>query len=233
METDPRNAFLEGKVLLIDKPLEWTSFDAVNKIRYAFNRWLGIKKIKVGHAGTLDPLATGLIIICTGKATKQIMHFQELEKEYITTFRLGASTPSFDLETVIDQTYPYDHITEELVLSVAESFMGETDQIPPLFSAKFIDGKRAYEFARAGKNMELKPNKIKIHAIELLSFQLPEITLKITCSKGTYIRALARDFGEKLASGAHITQLRRTRIGNYSVEDAETVNNFIEKLKLL
>jgi len=233
MESDPRTAFLEGKVLLIDKPLGWTSFDAVNKIRYAFNRWLGIKKIKVGHAGTLDPLATGLIIICTGKATKQINQFMDLEKEYISTFRLGASTPSFDLETEIDHSYPYEHITREMVINTIREFIGETDQVPPLFSAKFIDGKRAYEFARAGKEKELKANRIHIYTIELLDFNLPDISLKITCSKGTYIRALARDFGKKLDSGAHLTMLRRTRIGNYSVEQAEDVINFIENLKLL
>jgi len=233
MENDPRTAFLEGKVLLIDKPLDWTSFDVVNKIRYAFNRHLGIKKIKVGHAGTLDPLATGLVIICTGKATKQINTFQEQEKEYISTFRLGATTPSFDLETAINESFPYEHISESEVLDTCLHFTGKIDQVPPLFSAKFIDGKRAYEFARAGKEMELKPNRIEIYEIELLSFDLPDIRLRIRCSKGTYIRALARDFGEKLGSGAHITELRRTRIGSYRVENAEEVNIFIENLKLL
>lgn len=233
MDTDPRTAFLEGQVLLIDKPLGWTSFDVVNKIRSAFNRSLGIRKIKVGHAGTLDPLATGLVIICTGKATRRINSFMDLQKEYEATFRLGATTPSFDLETETDKTYPTEHITMDMIRAVAEGFIGESDQVPPLFSAKFIDGKRAYEYARAGKEMELKARTITIEQILIRDYTAPDLTLSVTCSKGTYIRALARDFGEKLGSGAHLIMLRRTRIGDFSVDQAETVNNFIEKLKLL
>ncbi|MFZ5940460.1 MAG: tRNA pseudouridine(55) synthase TruB [Bacteroidota bacterium] len=233
MDTDPRTAFLEGQVLLIDKPLGWTSFDVVNKIRSAFNRSLGIRKIKVGHAGTLDPLATGLVIICTGKATRRINSFMDLQKEYEATFRLGATTPSFDLETETDKTYPTEHITMDMIRAVAEGFIGESDQVPPLFSAKFIDGKRAYEFARAGKDIELKARTVTIEKILIRDYTAPDLSLSVSCSKGTYIRALARDFGEKLGSGAHLIMLRRTRIGDFSVDQAETVNNFIEKLKLL
>ena len=226
-------AYLEGSVLYIDKPLTWTSFDVVNKIRWSLKTNLGIKKIKVGHAGTLDPLASGLVIVCTGRATKKITQFQDLEKVYDAKIRLGATTPSFDLETEVDQSFPWEHISNEMVTRALEKLTGHLDQMPPMFSAKSVDGKRAYTMARKGKTVELKPQSINIHKLELQSIDLPDLSVHVECSKGTYIRSLARDLGEELKSGGHLTGLRRTRIGPYSVSDALTLDNFIEKIKLL
>ena len=233
MEYNRPETYLEGSVLYIDKPLTWTSFDVVNKIRKSLNYRLGIKKIKVGHAGTLDPLATGLVIVCTGKATKQIMQYQDMDKAYTAQVRLGATTPSFDLETEVDKNYPWEHITQEQIEKVLLEFQGEQEQMPPIFSAKSVDGKRAYVMARKGKQVELKPQKIHISHLELLSAKLPDLALQVECSKGTYIRSLARDLGEKLGSGAHLTGLRRTRIGPYDLARAISLENFEKNLKLL
>jgi tRNA pseudouridine55 synthase len=233
MDYSKPDTYLEGAVLFIDKPLTWTSFDVVNKIRKSLRHHLGIKKIKVGHAGTLDPLATGLVIICTGRATKQIMQYQDLDKEYEAQIRLGATTPSFDLETEIDQSYPWEHITPGMVEKALSSFTGEQDQMPPLFSAKSVDGKRAYEMARKGKTLELRPQRIRISQLKVLETHLPDLSLLVECSKGTYIRSLARDLGEKLGSGAHLTGLRRTRIGSYQVENAISIENFINNIEHL
>lgn len=225
--------FVAGEVLYIDKPLGWTSFDVVNKIRYNFKTKLGIKKIKVGHAGTLDPLATGVVIICTGKATKRIDEYMGHDKEYVATICLGATTPSYDLEKEIDATYPYEHITREQVEGVLSSqFLGEIEQVPPMFSAIRIDGKRAYEYARKGdETVELKSRKITIREIEILDFNLPYVTLRIVCSKGTYIRSIARDLGVALGSGGHLTALRRTAVGDVKVEDTQSVETFISSLE--
>ena len=222
--------FKEGEVLYFDKPLKWTSFAVVNKIRYHICRKLGVKKIKVGHAGTLDPLATGVMIICTGKATKRIEEFQYHTKEYIATLQLGATTPSFDLEKEIDATYPTEHITRELVEEALQRFIGEIQQIPPAFSACKVDGKRAYDLARKGEDVELKAKTLIIDEIELLECNLPEIKIRVVCSKGTYIRALARDIGEALNSGAHLTGLIRTRVGDVRLEDCLSVESFPEWL---
>ena len=222
--------FKEGEVLYFDKPLKWTSFAVVNKIRYHICRKLGVKKIKVGHAGTLDPLATGVMIICTGKATKRIEEFQYHTKEYIATLQLGATTPSFDLEKEIDATYPTEHITRELVEEALQRFTGRIEQIPPVFSACKVDGKRAYDLARKGEDVELKAKTLIIDEIELLECNLPEIKIRVVCSKGTYIRALARDIGEVLNSGAHLTGLIRTRVGDVRLEDCLSVESFPEWL---
>ena len=218
--------FKEGEVLYFDKPLRWTSFAVVNKIRYHISRKLGVKKIKVGHAGTLDPLATGVMIICTGKATKRIEEFQYHTKEYIATLQLGATTPSFDLEKEIDATYPTDHITKEMVEETLKKFVGTIEQVPPVFSACKVDGKRAYDLARKGDEVELKPKILVIDEIELLECNLPEIKIRVVCSKGTYIRALARDIGQALQSGAHLTGLIRTRVGEVKLEDCMKVEDF-------
>lgn len=218
--------FKEGEVLYFDKPLRWTSFALVNKVRYHISRKLGVKKIKVGHAGTLDPLATGVMIICTGKATKRIEEFQYHTKEYIATLQLGATTPSYDLEKEIDATYPTEHITRQLVEDTLKNFMGTIEQIPPVFSACKVDGKRAYDLARKGDEVELKPKTLVIDEIELLECNLPEIKIRVVCSKGTYIRALARDIGEALNSGAHLTGLIRTRVGDVRLEDCMQVDDF-------
>ncbi|MCD7923566.1 MAG: tRNA pseudouridine(55) synthase TruB [Bacteroides sp.] len=218
--------FKEGEVLYFDKPLKWTSFAVVNKIRYHICRKLGVKKIKVGHAGTLDPLATGVMIICTGKATKRIEEFQYHTKEYIATLQLGATTPSFDLEKEIDATYPTEHITRELVEETLKRFIGSIEQIPPVFSACKVDGKRAYDLARKGEEVELKVKTLIIDEIELLECNLPQIKIRVVCSKGTYIRALARDIGEALNSGAHLTGLIRTRVGEVKLEDCLQVEDF-------
>lgn len=223
--------FKEGEVLYFDKPLRWTSFAVVNKIRYHISRKLGVKKIKVGHAGTLDPLATGVMIICTGKATKRIEEFQYHTKEYIATLQLGATTPSYDLEKEIDATYPTEHITREMVEEVLQQFKGTIEQIPPAFSACKVDGKRAYDLARKGDEVELKPKTLVIDEIELLECNLPEIKIRVMCSKGTYIRALARDIGEALQSGAHLTGLIRTRVGEVRLEDCMQVEDFPEWLE--
>lgn len=227
------NNYLEGKILLIDKELNWTSFDAVNKIRILLKNRLGIKKIKVGHAGTLDPLASGLVIVCTGKMTKQITSFQDLEKNYEAILKLGETTPSFDLESPVDKTFPTDHITKEKLLEVLQSFVGEIDQVPPLFSAKYINGTRAYEYARKGSDLELKAQKINIIEIELIFFDMPFVKIKVKCSKGTYIRSLARDIGKALESGAYLSELRRTSIGNYSVNNAQTIPEFEKSFDIM
>ena len=223
--------FQEGEVLYFDKPLGWTSFDLVAKVRYKISRFLNVKKIKVGHAGTLDPLATGVMIICTGKATKQIESLQHQTKEYVATLKLGETTPSFDLETNVDQTFETKHITKELVEKTLQKFTGSIEQIPPAFSACKIKGERAYELARKGEDVELKPKLLVIDDIELLDFNMPEIKIRVICSKGTYIRALARDIGEALNAGAHITALVRTRIGNITLDKClkiEEINNIVE-----
>lgn len=234
MEPDKTNYFETGQVLLFDKPLYWTSFDLVNKVRFMIRSHFGLKKIKTGHAGTLDPLATGLMIVCTGRKTKSIEDFMGLEKEYTATIHLGETTPSFDLETEVDGHFPTEHITEEMVRNVLLKFIGEQYQVPPLHSAKFIDGKRAYEFARKGVDRKLDPVKVFFREIELLSFTLPDVSVRIRCSKGTYIRSFARDLGEVLRSGAYLSALKRTAIGSYRVEDAmdlESFKFFLEQMK--
>ena len=222
--------FKEGEVLYFDKPLKWTSFAVVNKIRYHICRKLGVKKLKVGHAGTLDPLATGVMIICTGKATKRIEEFQYHTKEYVATLQLGATTPSYDLEKEIDATYPTEHITRELVEETLKRFIGSIEQIPPAFSACKSDGERAYDLARKGEEVNLKPKTLVIDEIELLECNLPEIKIRVVCSKGTYIRALARDIGEALNSGAHLIGLIRTSVGEVKLEDCMQVEDFPEWL---
>ncbi len=226
--TEINTDLLKGGIVLIDKPYGWTSFDAVNKVRSILRRHYGIRKIKVGHAGTLDPLATGLVIICTGKMTKEIHHFQALEKEYIATFVLGKTTPSFDLETQVDKEFETSHITGELIERTLKKFTGEIDQIPPLFSAKFIDGKRAYKRARKGDDIELPAARVTIREMVIERFELPELELTIACSKGTYIRSIARDIGLDMKSGAYLSALRRTRIGNYNLSDAVSPDEFEE-----
>ena len=224
--------FKEGEVLYFDKPLKWTSFAVVNKIRYHICRKLGVKKLKVGHAGTLDPLATGVMIICTGKATKRIEEFQYHTKEYVATLQLGATTPSYDLEKEIDATYPTEHITRELVEETLKRFIGSIEQIPPAFSACKIDGERAYDLARKGEEVNLKPKTLVIDEIELLECNLPEIKIRVVCSKGTYIRALARDIGQALGSGAHLIGLVRTRVGDVRLEDClqvDQIDELVEK----
>jgi tRNA pseudouridine55 synthase len=222
---------LEGQVLLIDKPLKWSSFQAVNKLKYALIRHLGLsKKFKIGHAGTLDPLATGLLIVCSGKFTKRIIEIQGQAKEYTGTFLLGATTPSYDLETEIDETFPINHIDETLIQNILPQFLGEIDQKPPVFSAIKKDGIRMYEHARAGTEMEMESRKTTIHEFEITRIALPEVDFKVVCSKGTYIRSLAHDFGKALNSGAHLTVLRRTKIGNFSVENAVSPDDFESNL---
>lgn len=222
--------FANGEVLLFDKDLEWTSFDLVSRVRNTLYKITGIKKLKVGHAGTLDPLATGLLILCTGKATKQIETYQAQEKEYVATIKLGATTPSFDMETEEDSHNDCSFVSAELFKTVLKKFVGEIDQVPPIFSAVKVKGKRAFDYARKGETLELKPRKIVIKNIELISFELPTAIIKVVCSKGTYIRSLARDIGEELKCGAYLTGLKRTRIGEYKVENAMTVDDFMEKL---
>lgn len=219
---------LEGEILYIDKPLHWSSFDAVKRVRGALLRRLGLKKMKVGHAGTLDPLATGVMIVCTGRATKRIDELQAHVKEYVATIALGATTPSFDLETEIDETFPTDHITRELVEETLKKFTGRIEQVPPAFSACKIDGKRAYKIARKGKEVNLKAKILVIDEIELIEYSQQSITIRVVCSKGTYIRALARDIGEALNSGGHLTALRRTRVGDISVNDCLSVDQAVE-----
>lgn len=216
--------------MCFDKPLRWTSFAVVNKIRYHLCRKLKVKKLKVGHAGTLDPLATGVMIVCTGKATKRIEEFQYHTKEYVATLQLGATTPSYDLEKEIDATYPTDHITREMVETTLQRFVGTIEQVPPAFSACKVNGSRAYELARNGDEVELKAKTLVIDEIELLECQLPEIKIRVVCSKGTYIRALARDIGEALQSGAHLTALVRTRVGSVTLAGCMNVEQFPEWL---
>lgn len=224
--------FIEGEILHIDKPLHWTSFRLVRVVRAKLCQKLKIKKLKVGHAGTLDPLATGVMTVCTGKKTKEIERLQAQTKEYIAEIRLGATTPSFDLETEIDAKYPVEHISREKVEECLKQFTGKIEQIPPLFSAVKIDGKRAYEFARKNEEIELKPKILVIKEIELLFYNLPTITIRVVCSKGTYIRALARDIGESLQSGAHLLALQRTRVGDVSLNDClkvEELDDFFDR----
>ena len=223
--------FKDGQVLLIDKPLTWTSFQVVNKLRWEIRQRFNIKKIKVGHAGTLDPLATGLLIICTGKQTKQIDTYQGQVKEYTGTFTLGATTPSYDLETEIDNTFPTAHITEALLHETTKQFTGEIQQKPPIFSAIKKDGKRLYELARKGETTEIKERTVTVDTFEITRINLPEVDFRIICSKGTYIRSIAFDFGKALNSGGHLSALRRTKIGNFSVHDALSVEDFIDNLK--
>jgi tRNA pseudouridine55 synthase len=216
----------EGELILIDKELYWTSFDIVRKIKNVLCNKYKIKKLKVGHAGTLDPLATGLVIVCTGKKTKTIQGYQDAEKEYVAVVKLGSTTPSFDLETNVDKTYSYEHIGEEDVITVLRTFEGINYQVPPLFSAKNLDGKMAYEYARQGSDLELKPNKVEFFHLSLINFELPFAKIKIRCSKGTYIRSFARDFGLALNSGGHLVELRRTMIGEFHVDRALSIKQF-------
>ena len=220
--------FVEGEILAFDKPYKWTSFDVVGKARWLLCHQLGLKKLKVGHTGTLDPLATGVVIVCTGRKTKLIDKLQYDTKEYVATLQLGATTPSFDLEKPIDQTYPTAHITRQLIDEVIPTFLGEQWQVPPMFSAVKVDGKRAYELARKGEEVELKPKLLVIDEIEVMSFDptTMQLVIRVVCSKGTYIRALARDIGQKLNSGAHLIALRRTRVGDYRVEDCMNFEQF-------
>lgn len=221
--------FEKGGVILVNKPYEWTSFQAVNKIKVRLKHYFNTKKIKIGHAGTLDPLATGLLIVCVGKFTKKIEEYQAQEKEYTGTFYLGATTPCFDKEKEIDNYYPTDHITQEVIYKAAEAFLGEQDQIPPMFSALKVNGVRAYEFARDNKEIELKSRKITIKEFEITRIALPEVDFRIVCSKGTYIRSIARDFGFYLNSGAYLTALCRTRIGEYKLSDAKKIEDIISE----
>jgi tRNA pseudouridine55 synthase len=224
--------YLTGQILLIDKPLNWTSFQAVNKLKYALINKLGLpKKFKIGHAGTLDPLATGLLLVCTGKFTKRITELQGQAKEYTGTFFIGATTPSYDLETEIDETFPTSHIDGALILETVKQFLGEIDQKPPIFSAIKKEGVRLYEHARAGKTVEIATRKTTIHEFEITRIALPEIDFRVVCSKGTYIRSLAFDFGQAMNSGSHLTALRRTKIGDYNVKEAVDVIVFEDNLE--
>ncbi|MWB93441.1 tRNA pseudouridine(55) synthase TruB [Flavobacterium sp. GA093] len=224
--------YLNGQVLLIDKPLKWSSFQAVNKLKYLLINKVGLpKKFKIGHAGTLDPLATGLLLICTGKFTKRITELQGQAKEYTGTFYIGATTPSYDLETEIDATFPTEHIDDALINETVKQFLGEIDQKPPIFSAIKKDGVRLYEHARAGETIEIASRKTTIHEFEITRIALPEIDFRVVCSKGTYIRSLAFDFGKAMNSGSHLTVLRRTKIGDYDVKDAIDVTLFEESLQ--
>lgn len=224
--------YLEGQLILIDKPLQWTSFQAVNAIKWAIRKNFQLKKIKVGHAGTLDPLASGLLLICTGKFTKRINEFQGMPKEYEGTITLGGTTPSYDMETAADNTYPTDHINSEQIFETTNLFLGEIEQVPPVFSALKKDGKRLYEYAREGKELKIKARVIEIMKFEILEVKMPEIQFRVQCSKGTYIRSLAHDFGKALNSGAYLSSLRRTKIGEYNVDNAVTPANFKELMNV-
>lgn len=225
--------FINGEMLCFDKPLAWTSFDVVGKVRWQLCRRLGVRKLKVGHTGTLDPLATGVMVVCTGKATKRIDELQAHVKEYVATLQFGATTPSFDLEQPVDRTYPADHITEDGVRLVLQRFLGRIEQVPPAYSACKVDGHRAYDLARKGKEVELKAKLLVIDEIELLAYddERKQATIRVVCSKGTYIRALARDIGQALHSGAHLIALRRTRIGDIRVEQCMRVEDFPQWLE--
>ena len=222
--------FQNGQILLIDKPLHWTSFQAVNKMKWILKSKLGLKKIKIGHAGTLDPLATGLLLVCTGKFTKRIEELQGQAKEYTGTFYIGATTPSYDLETEIDATFPTSHINDGLIHETINQFLGEIDQKPPIFSAIKKDGVRLYDHARAGETVEIAFRKTTIHEFEITRIALPEVDFRVVCSKGTYIRSLAFDFGKAMNSGAHLIALRRTKIGNYNVENAVDITSFDDSI---
>lgn len=224
--------FLAGQTLLIDKPLGWSSFQAVNALKWAIRKKFNLKKIKIGHAGTLDPLATGLLVICTGKFTKRIPELQGQIKEYTGTFTLGGTTPSYDLETEVDQIFSIDHITTDLIINATSQFLGEIHQKPPIFSALKKDGKRLYKFAREGIEVEIKTRKITISEFEITSIRLPELDFRVVCSKGTYIRSLAHDFGKVLDSGAHLSALKRTKIGDFNVNKAMTPAVFKEQLAI-
>ena len=225
------NKFKEGKLLLIDKPLKWSSFQVVNKLRWEIKKTFDIKKIKVGHAGTLDPLATGLLLVCTGKMTKQIQELQDQKKVYYGTMTLGSTTPSYDLETDINQKFSTDHICENILRETTKQFIGEIDQYPPLYSAIKKDGKRLYEYARLGQDIDIEPRKIFIESFNITNFQNQKVDFEVQCGKGTYIRSLANDFGKALNSGAHLSSLRRTKIGDFSINDAIEINEFVESLK--
>lgn len=222
--------FITGEIIGIDKPLGWTSFDVVKRVRGAIQRKLNVKKFKVGHAGTLDPLATGVLIICTGRSTKDIERLQNGTKEYIATIRLGATTPSFDMETEIDAHYPWEHISEDMVREILPKFTGQIMQIPPVYSAVKVDGKRAYKYARNGKEVELKAKPLVIEELELIHYKKPELKLRIVCSKGTYIRALTRDIGKALESGAYLTGLCRTRVGNVVLDECLAVEEAVNRI---
>lgn len=223
--------YISGEILVIDKPYRWTSFDAVKRLRGAVQRRLNAKRFKVGHAGTLDPLATGVLLVCTGRATKRIAELQEGMKEYVAEITFGATTPSYDLEKEIDATYPWEHITSELIAETLPKFQGHVMQVPPVFSAVKVDGKRAYNYARKGKEVEIKAKPLEIKELEVLNWEAPKLTLRVLCSKGTYIRALARDLGEAMNSGAHLTALRRTRVGEYTINDAMSLDQALELIK--
>lgn len=228
MQTDPITSeeFKEGQILLFDKPLGWTSFQVVNKVRWLIRKSCNIKKIKVGHAGTLDPLASGLLILCTGKFTKKIDEYQAQEKEYTGTFTLGGTTPSYDMETEVDKTYGIDHISEEDITGASLEFLGEIDQVPPVFSALKKEGKRLYEYARNGEAVEIPSRKVEIKEFEITEIRFPEVDFRVICSKGTYIRSLANDFGKSLGTGAYLSSLRRTKIGGFIVEDSLDIASF-------
>ena len=230
MDKRTQEDFLNGQLLLIDKPLGWSSFQAVNKLKWVIRKKFNLKKIKIGHAGTLDPLATGLLLICTGKFTKTINVLQGQVKEYTGTITLGSTTPSYDLETEVDATFPIEHISKENIFEATEKFIGDIEQIPPIFSALKKDGKRLYQYARDGIEVEIKKRSITISEFEITEVNMPEVKFRVTCSKGTYIRSLAHDFGKALQSGAHLSKLRRTKIGNYNVNNAEDPEGFEQEL---
>jgi tRNA pseudouridine55 synthase len=223
--------FQNGEILLFDKPVEWTSFDVVNKVRFMLKHEAGIERIKVGHAGTLDPLATGLLVICTGKMTKQINDLTLLDKEYTGVITLGATTPSYDLETEFNKSYPIHHIDEEAIEKARQSLVGKIFQEPPIYSAKKIKGKKAYQYARESLSLKMKPKEVEIHEFEITQVELPDVAFRVSCSKGTYIRSLAHDFGKALKSGAHLSLLRRTKVGDYSIADAINLDQFEFLLK--
>lgn len=231
MEPGQKYNFKEGAMLLVDKPLEWTSFDVVNKIRYALKKALNVRKIKVGHAGTLDPLATGLLIICTGKFTKKIETYQSQYKVYDGSIRLGATTPSYDAETAVNEIFPLENITSEMIHDTVPHFVGEIDQIPPMFSAIKVDGQPLYKKARKGQEVKVKSRRVTIHDFKVADIRFPEVDFEVKCSKGTYIRSLAYDFGQKLNNGAYLTKLRRTHIGEHALEDAWQLDDLIAHIQ--
>ncbi len=231
IKSSPPYNFKEGTLLLIDKPLDWTSFDVVNKVRYKLKHKLQVKKIKVGHSGTLDPRATGLLMICTGRFTKKLNQLQGLSKTYTGTIMLGATTPSYDSEMEVDERFPTDHITPEILEAARQKFIGEIDQLPPIFSAIKVDGKPLYKRARKGEKVKVEPRKITINDFEITRIQLPEIDFKVSCSKGTYIRSLAYDFGKACGSGGYLTSLRRTKIGEYSIKNAWTLDDLLQHVE--
>jgi len=230
MDTRTQDDFLNGQLLLIDKPLGWSSFQAVNKLKWAIRRKFNLKKIKIGHAGTLDPLATGLLLICTGKFTKTIQELQGQKKEYTGTITLGATTPSYDLETEVNQTFSVEKISKDLIHETTQQFIGEIEQVPPIFSALKKDGKRLYEYARDGIEVEIKKRQVTISEFEIVNIEMPRVDFRVVCSKGTYIRSLAHDFGQALESGGHLSALRRTKIGDYNVDIAVEPAVFVENL---